>query len=157
MKTKYFIYLLLLMSAVLSSCREISIKTTVNNDGSFTRTITIKGDSSEVHDLDLPYPVDSSWMQEIHRDTADTSVYFCTLSKSYKNVDELNSEIRNDTSWRKQIAREVTISKRFMFFYSFLTYKQVYKAANSFGTDYRAYLNKEDILWISGINTPLKT
>ncbi len=155
MKTKYLIYMLLFLGIALSSCREISIKTTINYDGSFTRTIIIKGDSTEVLDMDLPYPVDSSWMKEVHRDTADSNAYICILSKSYKGVDELNSEIRNDSSWRKQIDREVTISKRFMFFYSFLTYKQVYRAANTFDTDFHSYLNKEDILWISGVNTPV--
>ncbi|NQT76560.1 MAG: hypothetical protein HQ565_02520 [Bacteroidetes bacterium] len=154
MKTKYLIYMLLTMSFSLSSCREISIKTKVNNDGSFTRIITLRGDSSEVVKLGLPYPVDSTWKREIQRDTSDSSVFICTHTKAYNDDDELNKDIINDTSWRKQIRRDVKISKRFMFFYSFISYRQVYKAANPVQLDYHEYLNNEDLQWISGEKIP---
>jgi hypothetical protein len=153
MKTKYLIYTLLALSFFLSSCREISVKTTVNEDGSFTRLITLRGDSSEVVKLDLPYPVDSSWLREIHRDTSDSSVFICTHTKTYNNDDALNKDIQNDTSWRKQIKRDVSISKRFMFFYSFITYRQVYKAANSLSLNYKEYISQEDLLWLNDEKT----
>jgi len=155
MKTRNLIYMLLLMGFILSSCREINIKTTVNNDGSFTRVVTITGDSSEVLKTNLPYPIDSSWVKEFAQDTADSSVFICTYSKSYKSDDLLNSEMHNDTSWKSQIQRDVEISKRFMFFYSFITYRQVYKAANPFSEDYHEYINEEDLLWISGVKAEL--
>lgn len=155
MKTKYLIYMLLFLGIALSSCREITIKTTINPDGSFTRVITVSGDSSEVIKPNLPYPVDSSWMREFYADTSDSTQYICIYTKSYESEKLLNDEIHNDTSWRSQIQRDVEISKRFMFFYSFITYRQVYKAANPFTEDYQAYLNKEDLLWITGAKTPL--
>ncbi len=153
MKTKHLIYMVLLIGFALSSCREITIKTTINNDGSFTRLITLKGDSADVIKLDLPYPVDSSWVREFYSDTSDTTKYICTYTKTYKNDDLLNAEIHNDTSWRSQIQRDVEISKRFMFFYSFITYRQVYKAANPMAEDYHGYLNNEDLLWLSEVKT----
>ena len=153
MKTRHLIYMLLLMGLVLSSCREISIKTVINNDGSFTRVITITGDSSGVFRLDLPYPVDSSWTREFYRDTSDSTKYICTYTKSYKSDDLLNAEIHNDTSMRKHIQRDLDISKRFMFFYSFITYKQVYKAVNPLAEDYHRYLSNEDLLWLSEVKT----
>lgn len=155
MKTKYLIYLLLITGFILSSCREITVKTTINNDGSFTRVVTIRGDSADVIKTNLPYPIDSSWAKEFVRDTSDSTVFVCTYSRSFKNADALNTEIQNDTSWRKQIKRDLEISKRFMFFYSFITYKQVYKAANPIAEDYHGYLNKEDVLWISEAKKPL--
>ena len=154
MKTKYLIYMLLLIGLFLSSCREITIKTTVNDDGSFTRVVTVKGDSADVLNLDLPYPIDSTWKTEFHRDTADSSIFICTHTKSYKNDDALNTEIQNDTSWRRQIKRDIKISKRFMFFYSFITYRQVYQAANSLSENYHKYISQEDLLWITGVKIP---
>lgn len=145
--------MLLLLGIALSSCREITIKTTINPDGSFTRVITVSGDSSEVIKTDLPYPVDSSWMRELYADTSDSTQYICTYTKSYNSEDLLNDELRNDTSWRKQIQRDVEISKRFMFFYSFIRYKQVYKAANPMAEDYHGYLSNEDLLWLSEVKT----
>ncbi|MCK5337441.1 MAG: hypothetical protein KAJ50_01470 [Bacteroidales bacterium] len=154
MKTKYLIYLLLITGFILSSCREITVKTTINNDGSFTRVVTIRGDSADVIKTNLPYPIDSSWAKEFVRDTSDSTVFVCTYTRSFKNADALNTEIQNDTSWRRQIKRDLEISKRFMFFYSFITYKQVYKAANPIAEDYHEYLNKEDLLWISEVKIP---
>jgi hypothetical protein len=153
MKTKILIYMLLLIGFILSSCREINIKTTVNNDGSLTRIITLTGDSADVLNTNLPYPVDSSWAREFVMDSSDSSVYICTYTKSFENADALNTEIQNDTGWRQQIKRDIEISKRFMFFYSFITYRQVYKAANPFAEDYHEYLSNEDVLWISEVKT----
>ena len=154
MKTKYLIYLLLITGFILSSCREITVKTTINNDGSFTRVVTITGDSADVIKTNLPYPIDSSWAKEFARDTSDSTVFICTYTRSFKNADALNTEIQNDTSWRRQIKRDVEISKRFMFFYSFITYRQVYKAANSLSENYHKYISQEDLLWITGVKIP---
>ncbi len=155
MKTKYLIYLLLITGFILSSCREITVKTTINNDGSFTRVVTIRGDSADVIKTNLPYPIDSSWAKEFARDTSDSTKYICTYTKFYKSDDLLNAEMHNDTSWKSQIQRDVEISKRFMFFYSFITYHQVYKAANPFSEDYHGYINEEDLLWISEVKAAL--
>jgi len=155
MKTRNLIYMLLMMGFILSSCREINVRTIINNDGSFTRFITVKGDSADVIKRNLPYPVDSSWVREFYSDTSDSTKYICSYTKSYKSDDLLNAEIHNDTSWKSQIQRDVEISKRFMFFYSFITYHQVYKAANPFSEDYHGYINEEDLLWISEVKAAL--
>jgi hypothetical protein len=156
MKTKHVIYVLLLMAFTLSSCREITITTRVNNDGSFTRIVIITGDSTEVLAMDLPYPIDSTWKREFFRDTADSARYICSYTKLYHDDDVLNNEIQQDTSWKKQIERKIEVSKRFMFFYSFLSYREVYKAANPCKLlNYRDYLSSDDVQWISGNKIPL--
>ena len=154
MKTRSYIYLLLFIVFFLSSCRDISIKTIIHDDGSFTRVVTITGDSADVLKTDLPYPVDSNWVKEFVRDTADSTAFICTYTRTFRNDEELNNEIHGDTGWRSQISRDLEISKRFMFFYSFITYKQIYKAVNPFEEDYHEYLSKEDILWISKFKIP---
>ena len=69
MKNKGLLIILLLVAFVLSSCREITVNTTGNKDGSCIRTIIITGDSSEVFKADLPYPVDNYWSQEFQSDS----------------------------------------------------------------------------------------
>lgn len=140
----------------LSSCREITVKTQINTDGTFTRMIMIKGDSSDVIKPDLPYPVDASWERNIQKDTADSTQFICTYIKSFDDDEALNSSIREDSGWRKQIDREITISKRFMFFYSFLTYREVYKAADPSNLlNYKDYLRPVDMEWIRDQKVPI--
>jgi len=151
MKTKYIISLLLTISFMLSSCREVNVKTKVNSDGSFSRIITVSGDSSGVVRMDFPYPIDSTWITEMSRDTIDSTQFIRTYTRHYRNDDLLQQEIKNDTGWWRKIERSIEISKRFRFFYSFVSYKEIYKAANpSTLLDYRDYLSNEDLQWISG-------
>jgi hypothetical protein len=155
MKTKKILYIILAASLLLSACREINVKTIVNEDGSFKRVITLRGDSSDVVKLNLPYPVDDSWQRECYQDTTE-DVFICVVSKTYKNDRLLNEEIENDTTWRKQIEREIEVSKRFMFFYSFIIYKETYQAANPVKHyDYSPYLNREQLDFLSGKKIPL--
>jgi hypothetical protein len=56
-----------------------------------------------------------------------------------------------DTSWLKDISREIDVKKRFWFFNSYLTYKESWKAANPFTQlDFREFLSEDDLLWIKG-------
>ncbi|MCD4664414.1 MAG: hypothetical protein K8R68_04020 [Bacteroidales bacterium] len=151
MKTQHKIYVLIIVLLVLSSCREITYTTKVHKDGSFTRTVTITGDSSHVFKKDLPYPVDGTWLMEVNTDTTSAGDYILTYTKTFKNSDQLQEEIQQDTSWRKGLDRSIEVRKRFGVFYSYLTYKEVYKACNPFSKrDYRDYVSEEDMQWISG-------
>ncbi len=151
MKKKQIIFSVITAILLFSSCREIKVKTSVNKDGSFTRMITITGDSSEVFKSDLPYPVDETWKREFIRDTTGHGNYVLIYKKPFKNSGLLNKEIDQDTSWRKNLKRNIEVDKKFGFFYSYLVYKETIKAANPFtGLDYKDYVSKGDLLWLSG-------
>ena len=133
MKTQHAICLLLCITIIIfSGCREITVTTKVNVDGSFIRTIKITGDSASVFKPDLPYPIDASWEKTVVKDTTDQGDYILTYTKTYKKSDQLNSEISQDTSWRKGLDRNITIDKSFGFFYSYLTFRETYKATMPF-------------------------
>ena len=134
----------------LSACREITVSTLVNDDGSFTRTITVSGDSSEAFKNELPYPVDTSWSMTSKKDTTGKGKFIVTYTRHFRNCDELTAEIGRDTSWKKQLVRSIGIKKRFGFFYSHVEYKEVYKAANPFtALPYKDHLTPEDITWLN--------
>ncbi len=146
------IFLLLLFGA----CREVTVTTKVNPDGTFTRIITVTGDSADVFSADLPFPVDETWARAFSKDTADSAKYMQTYTKSYRNSDELNTEIKSDTGSYKNMERNVSVIKKFRFFFSYLTFKEVYKSANPFTSlDYREYLTEEDIQWYTGLKVPV--
>lgn len=151
MKTKKIAYIILLLAFTLSGCREIDIKTIINKDGSFTRVIKVKADSARVLDLDLPYPVDSTWTSELMRDTVDSTQFICIHKKHYSKDEVLQKEIDSDVSWWKSIDREIEISKSFRFFYSYIRYKEIYRAANPYTIlDYKEYISDQDMRWIAG-------
>lgn len=151
MKRTHIIIGLFVSFLILGSCREISINTVVNKDGSFTRTVTITGDSSDVFKPDLPYPVDSTWKKEFKEDTTGNKDHILTYVKTFENSDLLNQEFSEDKSWRGKINRKIVVERKFGFFYSYLVYKETIGAANPFHKlDYRDYISKGDMLWLTG-------
>jgi hypothetical protein len=158
MKAKQIFTITVILLMALTSCREITIKTTVHKDGSFTRVFTITGDSSSVFSKDLPFPVDSTWtaVSSIDTTTSQSKQYILTYTKTFKRSKDLNEEVAADTGWRKNLNRNFDIGKSFGFFYSYPKYRQVIEAANPFPEyDYSEYLNQEDIDWLSGRKVPI--
>jgi len=151
MKKSMIIISLLFTAILISSCREIDVKTIINTDGSFMRIVTITGDSSDVYKTGLPYPIDDSWKMDFSKDTLNKDKFVLTYTKSFANSDELNNEINNDSSWRHQLKRSISIDDSFGFFYSYVSYNETIKAANPFSNlDYKDYLNDSDMLWLTG-------
>lgn len=139
---------LLILVFYISACREISVTTKINNDGSFTRIITITGDSTDLFDKNLPYPIDDTWLMELNHDSIDSSLYV-TYTKTYQNDDLLNKEIKSDTGWMRKLKRKVSIDKRFGFFFSYVTFKEIIEAANPFKKiPLSNHLTEEEIKWL---------
>jgi hypothetical protein len=157
MKTQNIILsLIVLLLLVFSACREVTVTTKVNPDGSFTRIITVTGDSSDVFKKDLPFPVDETWEPKSSKDPSDSTKYILTYTKSFRNSIELDKEIKSDTGSYRNLERAISVTKSFRFFFSYLNFKEVYKSANPFSRlDYRDYLTEEDIRWSSGLKIPV--
>jgi hypothetical protein len=150
MKTRHLILSLILTFLALAGCREITVTTKVNSDGSFTRVVKVTGDSSEVFKMDLPYPVDTTWERTVKKDTGNKPGYTVIYTKFYADDDLLNLEIRNDTGWMHTLNRRVTVSKKFGFFYTFLTFNEICYATNPFrALDYKKYMSADDLLWLA--------
>ncbi len=147
---------LIMLVLVFSACREVTVTTKVNRDGSFTRIITVTGDSGEVLSRTLPFPVDETWKTQFSKDSTDSSRYIATYSKTFSNSKDLKEEIGNDTSWYRNLKREVVISKKPGFFYSYLAFRETYKAINPFNfLNYKDFLTEEDLKWYGGIKSPV--
>jgi hypothetical protein len=157
MKTQHIILsVIIILLFFFGACREITVSTKVNPDGTFTRIITVTGDSTDDFSSDLPFPVDETWARVFSKDTSDSTRYIQTYTKSYRNSDELNAEIKSDTGSYRTLERNVSVTKRFRFFFSYLTFKEVYKSAHPFTSlDYREYLTEEDIQWYTGQKIPV--
>ena len=151
MKKVYILFALIIAAVIFGGCREISVETIINSDGSFTRVITISGDSSDVIKKNLPYPIDDSWTSSFEKDSTESDKFIQKYTKNFENDIQLNKEIENDTSWWKRIKRSIDISKNSGFFYSYITYNETIDAANPFiNVDYKDYLSTSDMLWLTG-------
>ncbi|NQU31914.1 MAG: hypothetical protein HQ521_01660 [Bacteroidetes bacterium] len=151
MKRLLIIISLAISILIMGSCREIKVNTIVNKDGSFTRIITITGDSSDVFKSGLPFPIDSTWAMKFEKDSTGNKNDVLTYTKYFNNSDGLNQEITQDSSWRKNLKRYIEIERKFGFFYSYLVYKETIGAANPFTIlNYKDFISKEDLQWLTG-------
>ncbi len=143
---------------VFSSCHEITVKTRINEDGSFTRTIIVKSDDEKsVYKVTLPYPVDDSWTSTLVYDSLETDKHHVlTYTKNYPKDADLNAEIASDTSLFKLLDRDLKIRKRFGLFYSYLTFEETIRATNPYtDLNYQDYLTTEDMSLLKGTALPV--
>ncbi|MBN1198819.1 MAG: hypothetical protein JXA23_05670 [Bacteroidales bacterium] len=157
MKTRKALIILISLFLIFCGCREITVTTQVHRDGSFTRIIRITGDSSSVFEGNLPYPIDSTWSRKIEQGTTGDSSrndeFILTYTKIFETSEELMSLIEADTTWRKQLNRNISVTSKFGFFYSYPTFREVFQPANPFTfLPYEDYLTHDDLLWLSGQN-----
>ncbi len=132
-RSHLFISLMAVILMTLTGCREITTSTRIFSDGSCERTILIEGDSSDVFNGSYPLPLDSSWTFEIKKDTSEEVKYFYSAIKSFKRVSDLNNEYLYDSvSTFSRVDRSIKLKKYFRWFFTILTYREIYRDANPF-------------------------
>jgi hypothetical protein len=102
-------------------------------DGSLLRTITVKGDSSNIFTGSFPVPVDSSWEistrleSRNENDVNEGKVYVYEARKKFRNFSDLNKEFyTDDSAFTDHIAIQVKLEKRFRWYYSHYYYTETY-------------------------------
>ena len=143
---------LMVLALALCACRTITVQTTVFADGSFIRTVIVKGDSVEVLKGDLPSPVDSTWKATKEQDTAKAGGWVVTYTKDYENSSELNEEIAADTGAELRPEHRVDITSRYRFFYSYIEYRESYASDYPFSeVPYKDYFTAKEYRWAFGL------
>jgi hypothetical protein len=134
MKRSRLALLIVLITIVFSSCYEITVKTSIHEDGSFTRTVVVQADDlASAYDADLPYPVDDTWETvERYDSTNKDKPYILTYTKSFKSTDELDILIRNDSSAFSGLSRQLDIRKKHRLFFSYLIFEEIIYSANPY-------------------------
>ena len=124
-----FVVLILILSlSFFSGCKkEYKTKTVIREDGSCERTVKLISDEKEINFKDIRYPVPNKgkngWIVKEEKESSDTSKYVYTAYKKFALVDELNKEY-ND---KNKYGVEVSLDKKFRWFYTFMEYKETYK------------------------------
>ena len=160
MRTLYLTLITIFLLA-LTGCRDIQIKTIINNDGTVTRTYIIVQDIqfkkkqfkkiTEDKKLDeikrqiesSYFPMDTTWETVFSTDTVnnETTIRF---TKTYKNIKKLQQEFVDKNYKLKPLNPKVEVSRKFNWFNTINTYKESYSRIFH-GQPYEEYFTKEEI------------
>ncbi len=115
--------LAILIMVMTSGCNDYTIKTTINPDGSFERTIVCNGTSDDFSNFHLPYVIDSTWNVVAVPEQGGEKRQETTAKKTYANSEQLMEEFARgkDTS-KLQVACRV--EKKFRWFFTYYFYAE---------------------------------
>ncbi len=143
---------------LLGGCREITVSTTINKDGSFTRSMIVRGDSGSLYNSGLPFPIDDSWSKNLVMDSSESDKYILEYQKTFRDMAEFQKYMGSDSSWMTSLKRNTEVVKSFGFFYSYITFREVYQAANPFKSlNPKDYLSESDLLYLQDVFPLLST
>jgi len=122
---------LALVSLSLTSCGclEVEITTQVNRDGSLLRTEVVSGDSVEVLTYGFISPVDSTW--NVTLESPHERSFERKAAKLFADPDALGAATRDSTL--RTLPLRAQIERRFIWFYTEITYRERYLKWNPFG------------------------
>ena len=120
-KTDFLIVLAVLLS---NGCNDYTVKTKINPDGSFERTIVCDGDSLGLYNIRLPYVFADSWKIDIQPKPKGERNFITTATKTYANDEQLLQELsKGRDSSKLQITCRV--EKQFRWFFSYYRYTEM--------------------------------
>lgn len=135
----------------LTSCdHDVAMETTVHEDGSLDKTITIEGDSTNITHNFMGISESTGWqLQVTKKDSAekvDAKKFVLSFSKHFQSSEEANQELAstNDTLFRVTS----TFEKKFRWFYTYLYYSDTYHAINRLSLATEEYFTEEDYAFI---------
>jgi hypothetical protein len=125
-------FAILILLLFMGSCLDYSVTTRVNRDGSIFREYRVRGDSAKIFSGSLMIPsgsewkISHSWRPKNEEDTlSGEKQYVYLASRTFKDIDELNSWLATDTSMGT-IKPTVSLKKKFRWFYTHYEYSEVY-------------------------------
>ncbi len=129
MKNGIKLYLALFIAVLnFSGCNEeYKSSTKINRDGSCEKTITVKADSAYIQNGYFHIPFDSTWHPKFIKQEKDTQKVLL-LRKSFADVNELNREY----SGKNSAAVKIDFEKKFRWFFTYFSYKEIFKAYSPF-------------------------
>ena len=139
------LYLAIPALSTMSGCLDVNVRTTVSSDGSSVRVVSMKLDSRNVPESAFPVTADSTWRVE-WKETGDKEGKFEYIAtKKFGSPDDLQREYspRPDTG---AIGLNVSLHKRFEWFYTYFEYREAYTRHNIFNNvPVSDYLSQDEI------------
>jgi hypothetical protein len=108
----------------LNGCLEQSVKTTVAEDGSCERIITVSADSGRVPVSKLPLPADTSWAFRWENKEGKSGFYW-VASKRFPSLGALAAE-KAILGQSGKIRITLEAGRSFRWFYTYISYRETY-------------------------------
>jgi hypothetical protein len=131
MKKKSMFGILLLVVLSGGCNNSYTVKTKINPDGSFEKTIICDGDSLGIDKLPLPFVFKDGWKIDRQKKADRTANFITTATKKYPSADDLQAELikGSDSSKLKIISH---VEKHFRWFFTYYTYQETIPAFGLF-------------------------
>lgn len=111
-----------LLLSGFSGCLDVETTTTVNRDGSLTRTVTFVGDSGTVYRGNYPLTIDSSWKSSIRQ--IDAKKWEFSATKTFPDVRRLNEATAAIPN--KTLPVSIALEQDFLWFVTDYRYRETY-------------------------------
>lgn len=141
------IALLLLMVVVSCDEPDTVVTNIVHPDGSVTRKIVMRYSNKGIKKSDIQVPFDSTWTvkDSLEVGAKGDTTWIKRGEKLFKNVDEINSGYKNDSSINGKIPREAHFSKRFRWFNTEYRFSEKIDRQIQGGYPVTDFLNEEEL------------
>ncbi len=139
-KLKYTLFVFLLLFT--SSCKEYKVVTIIRPDGTCERIVVTKSKKGkgEFKKRAVSINIDDTW--KTYEEKIEPDSIIGLASKQFDSVAELNEELKVISKFRV----DVKLEKEFRWFYSYLTYSEIYSAMNPFNNiPIDEFLSKEEL------------
>lgn len=144
-------FLLVAMIAFLSACgHNVSMETTVNEDGSLDKTIVLETEDSTKNFMGIS--AESGWkmkarLKDSAKDKNETNKkWSVTYQKSFVSYEEANTELATPSDTLFRVSSK--FDKKFRWFYTYLFYSDTYHTINRMTLPPDNYVVQEDYAFI---------
>ncbi len=120
---------IVLLLLLVNGCKEISVRTKVNSDGSVERTYTIESDSESESNI-FPFQIDSTWKIEVKKNE-ESKKYLHIAKKVYPSLKSLKNDFSLTMIYEKPKIK-LEIEKQFRWFYTYYSYRETYQSLTIF-------------------------
>ncbi len=141
LKKIVMIVILTILMIFINACEETATTTEIYPDGSCKRTVVVKANSDKIFKYGFPLPTDPSWTVgkkwekgKKNNVFGSSKTFVYTAEKVFPGVSDLNREYARTSGDPLKINVEVKLEKRFAWFFSYLTYREVYRRFFPFGS-----------------------
>ena len=121
--------LLTALALTASGCLEVQLNTRVYADGSLERSELVTGDSTEATAFEFLSPVDSMWSVDIRR--TGGNAFTRTAKRRFAGAEAFNAALTDSAAGSLPVT--AAFERRFLWFYSDITYRERYRRWNPFG------------------------
>jgi hypothetical protein len=141
--------IVLLIFMVVVSCDEPDTVVTniVHPDGSVTRKIVLRYSNKGLKKSDIQVPFDNTWTitDSLEVGVKGDTIWIKRAEKLFKNIDEINSGYKNDSSTNGKISRMAYFSKRFRWFNTEYRFSEIIDKQIPDAYPVSDFLNKEEL------------